>query len=208
MRVARRPRTGRLGLVPDLTLPVTELAPLLIGAVVSDGGVSLQLTEVEAYGGTGDPAAHAWAGPRPRTRDLFGPPGTLYCYLSHGLHICGNVVCGVEGEGSAVLLRAGRVVAGLELARSRRPGVADAALARGPGNLGRALGWTLADSGRRFGTAGLALEPGEPGGPVAAGPRVGVSVAYGRPWRFWLAGDPTVSAYRRSPRMVPGRHDW
>lgn len=194
--------------MPDLDLPAEELAPLLVGALLSDGGITVRLTEVEAYAGAGDPAAHAWAGPRPRTRDLFAGPGTLYCYLSHGLHICGNVVCGVAGGGSAVLLRAGRVEDGLELARSRRPGVADVALARGPGNLGRALGWTLVDSGRVFGTGGPVLVPGAPGAAVRAGPRVGVSVAAGRPWRFWADGDPTVSAYRRSPRIVVGRHDW
>ncbi|MCA0297223.1 MAG: DNA-3-methyladenine glycosylase [Actinobacteria bacterium] len=192
----------------DLTLPSVDLAPLLVGGLLTDRGVTVQLTEVEAYAGSEDPAAHAWAGPRPRTKDLFGPPGTLYCYLSHGLHICGNVVCGVPGRGSAVLFRAGRVVAGMELVRERRPGVADAALARGPGNLGRALGWTLADSGRMFAADGPTLEPGEPSRPVSSGPRVGVSVAHGRPWRFWADGDPTVSGYRRSPRIVPGRHDW
>ena len=100
------------------------------------------------------------------------------------------------------------MVDGLELARERRPGVRDVGLARGPGNLGRALGWTLADSGRRFGTDGLELLPGAAPGPVLAGPRVGVSVAHGRPWRFWADGDPTVSAYRRSPRIVQGRHEW
>ena len=192
----------------ELSLAAADLAPVLVGALVSDGGVTVRITEVEAYAGRDDPAAHAYAGPRPRTRDLFGPPGTLYCYLSHGLHICGNVVCGSTGGGSAVLLRAGRVLAGLELARERRPGVADVALARGPGNLGRALGWTLDDSGRRFGSGGLELALGEPSGRVVCGPRVGVSVAAGRPWRFWVDGEPTVSAYRRSARIVPGRHDW
>lgn len=192
----------------DLSLASVDLAPLLVGALVSNRGVTVQLTEVEAYAGAEDPAAHAYPGPRPHTRDLFGPPGTLYCYLSHGLHICGNVVCGATGFGSAVLLRAGRVVDGLELARERRPGVRDVGLARGPGNLGRTLGWTLADSGRRFGTDGLELLPGAAPGPVLAGPRVGVSVAHGRPWRFWADDDPTVSAYRRSPRIVQGRHEW
>lgn len=192
----------------DLSLPSADLAPLLIGARVSNGPVTIELTEVEAYAGAEDPAAHAYIGPRPRTRDLFGPPGTLYCYLSHGLHICGNLVCGTTGEGSAVLLRSGRVVAGLDEARRRRPGTADIALARGPGNLGRAIGWSLADSGRLFGDDGLTLAPGVPPGPVRSGPRVGVSVAHGRPWRFWADGDPTVSAYRRSPRIQPGRHEW
>ena len=191
----------------DLTLAAADLAPLLVGALLTDAGVTVQLTEVEAYAGADDPAAHAFVGPKPRTRHLFGPPGTLYCYLSHGLHTCGNVVCGVDGGGSAVLLRAGRVVAGLDLVRLRRPRVPDAALARGPGNLGRALGWTTADSGRHFGTD-LELAPGVSPGPVVAGPRVGVSVAHRRPWRFWAEGDPTVSAYRASPRIVPGRLDW
>ena len=192
----------------DLTLSAVELAPLLVGALLTDAGVTLRLTEVEAYAGSDDPAAHAFPGPRPRTTDLFGPPGTLYCYLSHGLHICGNVVCGESGGGSAVLLRAGRVVAGVELVRRRRPGVPDVALARGPGNLGRAMGWTLADSGRRTTQGGFELLPGPASGAVIAGPRVGVSVAHTRPWRFWANGDPTVSAYRPSPRIVPGHHDW
>lgn len=192
----------------NLTLDAAELAPLLIGALLSDAGMTVQLTEVEAYAGADDPASHGYRGPRPRTRDLFGQLGTLYCYRSHGLHTCGNVVCGSAGGGSAVLLRAGRVVAGLDLAAQRRPGVGEVGLARGPGNLGRAMGWSLADSGRRFGEGGLVLEPGPAPGTVQSGPRVGVSVAHGRPWRFWAAGDPTVSAYRPSPRIVPGRHDW
>lgn len=202
--VGSRLHTGR---VFDFSLRPQELAPLLVGALLSEGGVTVQLTEVEAYAGRDDPSAHAWGGPRPHTRDLFGEPGTLYCYLSHGLHVCGNVVCEVAGGGSAVLFRAGRVLAGLELARARRGSVAEVALARGPGNLGRVMGWVLADSGRRFG-ADLNLEPGESPSSVASGPRVGVSVAYQRGWRFWADGDPTVSAYRRSPRIVAGRNDW
>ena len=156
------------------------VARQLLGARVRHGDVVVELTEVEAYAGSGDPAAHAVGGLRPRTRDLFGPPGTLYCYLSHGVHICGNVTC--TGDGSAVLLRAGRVVAGLEVARSRRPGVPDASLARGPGNLGRALGWSLADSGRSFGEPGLELLPATDPVAVIVGPRVGVSVGYQRGW--------------------------
>jgi len=196
------------GPVFDLSLPAEDLAPLLVGALLSDGGVVLRLTEVEAYGGTGDPAAHAWRGPRPHTLDLFGPPGTLYCYRSHGLHTCGNIVCGPSGGGSAILFRAGRVVAGWDAVRSRRGTVPERRLASGPGNLGSAMGWALADSGRTFGTGGLGLEPGERPGTVASGPRTGVSVAWTRPWRFWDPSDDTVSAYRRSPRIVPGRHDW
>lgn len=192
----------------DLTADAVEVAPRLLGCLLRAHGVTLRITEVEAYAGSGDLAAHAAIGPRPRTAALFAGPGTLYCYLSHGLHICGNIVCGRVGHGSALLLRAGEVVAGLELARRRRPGVPDPALARGPGNLGRVMGWTLADSGTRLGEDGPLLEPGEPPAAVVSGPRVGVSVAHQRPWRYWIPGDPTVSAYRRSPRAVTDDRAW
>lgn len=185
----------------DLSLPSEVLAPLLVGALLSDGEVVLRVTEVEAYGGTEDPAAHAWRGPRPHTMDLFGAPGTLYCYRSHGIHVCGNIVCGATGGGSAILFRAGRVLAGLDAVRGRRGEVPQRRLASGPGNLGSALGWTLADSGRTFGDGRLSLEPGEPLGPVASSPRTGVSVAWQRPWRFFDTADDSVSAYRPSPRI-------
>jgi DNA-3-methyladenine glycosylase len=201
--------------VIDVGLPADELAPQLLGALLSDGGVTVRLTEVEAYSGTDDPASHAWRGPRPVTAALFGAPGTLYCYRSHGLHICGNLVCGTPGGGSAVLFRAAEVVDGLSLARGRRPGGSDVALARGPGNLGRVFGWDLSDSGRAVAVGSLNGQPSgrltlAPGPTAAAvsGPRVGVSVGYQRPWRFWIQGDPTVSSYRRSPRIVRGRLDW
>jgi len=203
--------------VIDVRLSAQELAPRLVGAMLSDGVITVRLTEVEAYAGSDDPASHAWRGPRPVNLALFGEPGTLYCYRSHGLHICGNLVCGTPGDGSAVLFRAGEVVAGIAKARVRRPGVPDDRLARGPGNLGRVFGWSLADNGRPLAQAGepnppaglpaLWLEAGEPV-EVAAGPRVGVSVAYQRPWRFWASGEASVSAYRRSPRIVTGRLDW
>ena len=202
--------------VIDIGLAAEELAALLVGALLSDGGITVRLTEVEAYAGSGDPASHAWRGPRPATMALFGAPGTLYCYRSHGLHICGNLVCGTPAGGSAILFRAGEVVDGLALARARRPGVSEAALARGPGNMGRVFGWSLTDNGRPIVDGGGVADPpegalrlvrGEPV-PVVTGPRVGVSVAYQRPWRFWAEGEATVSAYRRSPRIVVGRLDW
>ncbi|MCW3158871.1 DNA-3-methyladenine glycosylase [Micropruina sonneratiae] len=186
----------------DLTRDVLEVAPDLLGMRLRVGVVTVRITEVEAYNGVDDPAAHAFRGPRPHTRDLFAGPGTLYCYRSYGIHICANVVCGASGSGSAVLLRAGEVIEGRALARARRAGASDQRLARGPGCLGQALGLTLADSGRRLGEPGLDLLPrlGE-AGELLSGPRVGVSVAARRPWRFWLAGEPTVSAYRPSPRL-------
>jgi DNA-3-methyladenine glycosylase len=194
--------------VIDLTADAIDVAPRLLGCLLRAGEVTLRITEVEAYSGSDDLAAHAAIGPRPRTAALFAGPGVLYCYLSHGIHVCGNIVCGRLGHGSAVLLRAGEVTDGLEIARQRRPGIADVALARGPGNLGRVMGWTLADSGTRVGEDGPLLGPGEPPPAVASGPRVGVSVAHQRPWRFWIPGDPTVSAYRRSPRAVADDRAW
>ena len=186
----------------DLTRDAVAVAPDLLGMRLRVGPVTIRITETEAYHGADDPAAHAYGGWRPHTRHLFEPPGTLYCYRSYGIHICANIVCGPSGSGSAVLLRAGAVTEGLDVARARRAGVGDSRLARGPGCLGQALGLTLDDSGRRLGEPGLELLPRISAvGTIAVGPRVGVSVAARRPWRFWLAGDPSVSVYRRSPRL-------
>lgn len=188
----------------DLTRDSLSVAPDLLGARLRVGPVTLRITEVEAYHGAADPAAHAYRGWRPHTRHLFEAPGTLYCYRSYGIHICANIVCGPSGSGSAVLLRAGEVVDGLDVARARRPGVADARLARGPGCLGQALALTLDDSGRRLGEPDLELLPRRGAiRQIRTGPRVGVSVAARRPWRFWLAGEPSVSPYRASPRLRP-----
>ncbi len=185
-----------------LTGPVADVAPRLLGAHVVAGGVTVRLTEVEAYAGEDDPGSHARRGRTPRTAVMFGPPGRAYVYLSYGMHWCCNVVTGPEGRASAVLLRAGTVVGGLELARARRPGAGDRDLCRGPARLTRALGI----DGRYDGVDLLgpdaqprlelpAADAG--GGMVRCGPRVGVSGAgAGTPWRFWLDGEPSVSAYR------------
>jgi DNA-3-methyladenine glycosylase len=133
---------------------------------------------------------------------MYGPPWRLYVYRSYGMHFCANVVTGPSDRAAAVLVRAGAIVDGIETARSRRIGVKDVALARGPGNLARALGLDLDDLGTDLLSAdGVRLgdAPVDPP-PVTAGPRVGVSKAADVPWRFWITGDPTVSAYRRSPR--------
>src|SRR5690606_1576473 len=101
--------------------PPEEVAPDLLGRVIAHGAVAVRLTEVEAYGGPGqDPASHAYRGRTPRNAVMFGEPGYLYVYFTYGMHFCANLVCLPEGIGSAVLLRAGEVVAGVELARSRR----------------------------------------------------------------------------------------
>ncbi|WP_148614920.1 DNA-3-methyladenine glycosylase [Nocardioides rubriscoriae] len=191
----------------DLVGPAEEVAPRLLGYVLRKGDVAVRITEVEAYAGADDPGSHAYRGRTPRTDVMFGPPGRLYCYLSYGMHVCANVVVGEPGTASAVLLRAGEVVDGLGVARSRRPGVLDRQLARGPALLCRTLDVTLEDGGTWLAGGVVRLEQGEASGPVMAGPRTGLRLAPDRPWRFWLAGDPTVSAYRRHPRAVSHHPD-
>lgn len=191
-----------------LSQPAAELAPNLLGWTLShttdEGTVAVVLTEVEAYMGEDDPASHAYRGPTPRNVVMFGKAGHLYTYLSYGMHWCCNVVTGTDGHASAVLLRAGRVVEGADLARKRRgERVKDRSLARGPGCLGQALGLNREHNGvDLLKSEALRLRPGDPVDPsrIAAGHRVGVSLAHDVPWRFWLSGDPTVSAYKRSPR--------
>lgn len=173
------------------------------------------IVEVEAYGGVPDgpwpdPASHSYRGPNARNLVMTGPAGRLYTYRSHGLHVCANAVCGPDGVAAAVLLRAGIITDGFDLARRRRgPAIRDAALARGPGNLCSALGITLVDNGIDLfdPSSPIRLELADPR-PALTGPRVGVSRAADRAWRFWLDGYPEVSAYRRSPRAPEtGRSD-
>jgi DNA-3-methyladenine glycosylase len=204
--------------------PSAEVAPALLGCVLEhvtdEGLVAVELTEVEAYAGETDPASHAYRGMTGRNAVMFGPPGHAYVYFTYGMHFCVNVVCMPEGVARAVLLRAGRVVAGEPLARRRRASrravtgqpsvISERDLARGPARLCQALAIDRAQngadlcspaSGLRLRPADTGLQAGaarEAGGAPAieAGPRVGISVATDIPWRFWLANDPTVSAYR------------
>ena len=173
------------------------------------------IVEVEAYGGPPggpwpDAAAHSFRGPTGRNKVMFGPAGRLYTYRSHGIHVCANVVCAADGVAGAVLLRAAAVEAGLEVALARRGEIVrPAALARGPGNLCAALGITMDDNGIDLFDvrSPVRLTLGEEHVGVE-GPRVGVSKAADRPWRFWLAGRPEVSLFRRSPRApAPGESD-
>ena len=173
-----------------------EVAPRLLGSVLRHGDVAVRLTEVEAYAGPDDPGSHAYRGRTRRNAVMFGPSGHLYCYFTYGMHVCANVVVGGEGDPGAVLVRAGEVVAGVELARERRPGASDRDLARGPARLCRALGIGLEHDGVDLASGDVRLEPGERVTTVSTGPRVGLRGAPDRPWRFWVTGDPTVSAYR------------
>ncbi len=183
--------------------PSAEVAPVLLGAIVEHespaGLVAVRVTEVEAYHGKVDPASHAYRGKTARNAVMFGEPGHVYVYFTYGMHYCMNLVCEREGVASAVLLRAGEVVEGIDIAHSRRGSATFRDLARGPARLVMALGIGRDDNGRD------ACDPRSPirvraGGPprvaVREGPRVGVAAGAETPWRFWLDGEPTVSAYR------------
>ena len=177
--------------------PVEQVAPRLLGALLTHAGVTVRLTEVEAYAGADDPGSHAYRGKTARNAVMFGPPARLYCYFTYGMHVCANVVAGYEGASSGILLRAGEVVDGIELARTRRLGARDRELARGPARLCRALDISLDMNGTDLGPGDpVRLELGEPLTAFSSGPRVGLRGAPERPWRFWITGDPTVSAYR------------
>lgn len=188
------------------------VAPELLGCTVTANGVTVRLTEVEAYR-EDDPASHSFRGLTKRTAVMFGPAGYLYVYFTYGMHYCANLVCGADGAGAAVLLRAGEVVAGRDLARERRgERVADRDLARGPARLAQAMGWDRNDDGRDMigmvragaverGTARAGARPPV----VKAGPRTGVAKAADTAWRFWLDEDRFVSPYKRHPKAPSAR---
>lgn len=196
------------GLADVLAGPVLEVAPRLLGAVLRhdspQGAVAVRLTEVEAYAGEHDPGSHAYRGPTRRNEVMFGPAGHLYVYFTYGMHHCCNVVVGETGHASAVLLRAGEVVEGLDLARDRRRNARDRDLARGPARLCDALAIDLEDNGAWLADGPLTLTlPGTGVAPdrLRAGPRVGLRHAADHPWRFWVDGEPTVSLYRPAKRL-------
>jgi DNA-3-methyladenine glycosylase len=225
---------------------VLSVAPALLGCVLvhetEEGLVAVMLAEVEAYRGESDPASHAFRGKTARNAVMYGEPGHAYVYFTYGMHFCVNLVCQPPGEAGAVLLRAGRVVEGADLAAARRtagfgagarpagsgagvrgagsgPGVrqvSERELARGPARLCQALGIGRMQNGadvcdpngplRVLAPAGFT---GLPEASVGAGPRVGVRLGAEAHWRFWVAGDPAVSAYRphtpkRRAALVPG----
>ncbi|MFI9758765.1 DNA-3-methyladenine glycosylase [Streptomyces sp. NPDC051963] len=195
--------------------PVLEVAPDLLGRILvrttPDGPISLRLTEVEAYDGPNDPGSHAYRGRTPRTDVMFGPPGHVYVYFTYGMWHCMNLVCGPDGTASAVLLRAGEIVEGAELARKRRFSARnDKELAKGPARLATALDVDRALDGTdacALSETPLRILTGAsvPTDQVRNGPRTGVSGDGGvHPWRFWIANDPTVSPYRaHTPRRRP-----
>lgn len=186
------------------------VAPQLLGwELIShspDGVTGGYIVEVEAYHGQEDPASHAFRGLTTRTAPMFAAGGTIYVYLSYGLHTCLNIVTGPAGQAQAVLIRALGPTQGLELMQTRRHQTNPLLLTNGPGRVGQALGISRELSGTRLGDV---LELRAPTQPVAQnqisrGPRVGVSQAADKTWRFWLAGNPYVS---RAPKMRPKPQD-
>jgi DNA-3-methyladenine glycosylase len=192
--------------------PVLEIAPDLLGRTLvratDTGPVELRLTEVEAYDGPNDPGSHAYRGRTDRNAVMFGPPGHTYVYFTYGMWHCLNLVCGPEGHAGGILLRAGRITEGADLARVHRPASRkDSDLAQGPARLATALGVD-----RRLNGADACSDGGGPfrvltGTPpprtaIRSGPRTGVGgEGAAHPWRYWIDGDPTVSPYRaHAPR--------
>ncbi|MCS5518360.1 DNA-3-methyladenine glycosylase [Curtobacterium flaccumfaciens] len=190
------------GIAALLAEPAPIIAPALLGATIAGRGVALRITEVEAYSGPTDPGSHGHRGMTERNRHLFGPPGTLYAYRSYGIHTCVNVVSGPAGTSSGSLLRGAEVVEGLDVARARRGStVADVALARGPGNLGGALGAVLGqDDGTSLldgsGPFVLTLAPGLEARLASAGPAHVVDELLSET----LAGPPAGAAVPRISR--------
>jgi len=225
-----------------LDRPSVQVAPEVLGCVLEhetpEGLVAVRLTETEAYAGLADPASHAYRGKTRRNAVMFGPPGHAYVYFTYGMHFCVNLVCLCsDGSASAVLLRAGAVIAGEDLARARRtrrqpdldgrrsdadgwppdldgrkpdtgrPPIAFRDLARGPARLCQALAIDRSLDGAdvcvpgsplrlRWLTEDPVASTAARSEKIASGPRVGVSSAAEVPWRFWVAGEPTVSVYR------------
>ncbi len=185
--------------------PTLMVAEELLGKVLvhrSAMGVAAgMIVETEAYIGEGDPACHAASGPTPRNAPLYGPPGLAYVYLNYGLHYLVNAVTEAQGRPAAVLIRALEPLDGITLMSWRRSGgraVPHAELCRGPGNLTKALGITLAENRADLTSSRLCIEDrGLSRGGVSWGPRIGIRVAADRPWRCWISHHASVSGMRR-----------
>jgi len=171
----------------------------------AEGRVAGLIVETEAYRAAVDPASHAFRGRTARNAVMFGPPGHAYVYFIYGAHFCVNLVTEREGSASAVLIRALEPREGLALMARRRGIPPGPALARGPGNVGRALGLARAHNGIDLtrGPLWVADAPaGREGFKVARSPRIGLRLGAETPWRFFLAGHPCVSGPRGRARLA------
>lgn len=186
--------------------PHTAVAEELLGKVLwhstPEGVAAVRIVETEAYGGADDPGSHGYKGKNRRNATMFGPPGHAYVYFTYGMHHCLNVVTGEDGECSAVLIRAGEPLMGLELMRAGR-GVEDVYnLASGPGKLTEALGIDLSIDGIDLCSGPIGISEDRGSGPVSvhASSRVGLSRDGGNPWRYCIEGNRFVSKPRPRPR--------
>ena len=166
-----------------------EVGRELVGARLLVAGVGGVIVETEAYQ-PDDPASHAFRGPTPRNRPMFGPPARTYVYRSYGIHWCLNFVC---LPGSAVLIRALEPRDGLDRMRERRGMEAARLLCSGPGRLSQALGVDLEMNALPLDRAPFDLILPETEIEVVVGLRIGITRAVDKPWRFGLAGSPFVS---------------
>jgi DNA-3-methyladenine glycosylase len=171
---------------------VHEVAPELIGVTLLVDGSGGMIVEVEAYDHE-DPAAHGYRGRTARNASMFGPPGHAYVYRSYGIHWCLNLVCEEEGIASAVLLRALEPTHGLDVMRLRRGLEEPRLLCAGPGRLCQALAVTRDHDGLALDEPPFRLEARGSDGDVARGPRVGITRAADRPWRYGLSGSRYLS---------------
>ena len=171
---------------------VDEVAPDLIGVTLLVDGVGGTIVEVEAYDQE-DPAAHSFRGKTARNASMFGPPGHAYVYRSYGIHWCLNFVCEPEEVASAVLVRALEPVRGLDEMRRRRGLEDERLLCAGPGRLCQALGITREHDGLALDEPPFRLLPRTEEPEIATGPRIGITQAVDRPWRYVLAGSRYLS---------------
>jgi DNA-3-methyladenine glycosylase len=180
-----------------------ELAPDLLNKVLvhdeAEGRIAVRIVEVEAYRGRADPGSHAYRGQTPRNATMFGPPGRLYVYFTYGMHWCANVVgLGEPGDVSAVLLRAGEPIEGLDVIRTRRPAARrDRDLCSGPARLAQALGISKPDDGASLlrGPFGVYDDGTEPPRRPGRSARIGLAVGRGEKtrWRWFVEGNENVS---------------
>ena len=180
---------------------VHEIAPELIGCTLLVDGVGGVIVEVEAYDQE-DPASHGFRGQTARNRSMFGAPGHAYVYRSYGIHWCLNLVCEREGTAAAVLVRALHPTDGLERMRTRRGAEDLRLLCSGPGKLCQALGVTGGHDGLPLDRPPFELLPARTPVEVLSGPRIGITAAADRPWRYGLVGSPFLS---RSFGLTPSR---
>jgi DNA-3-methyladenine glycosylase len=199
MRQQQRPWPGKRLPRAFFARPATEVAPQLLHAILASAdGRAGRIVEVEAYVGAIDPAAHTFRGKTPRNATMFGPPGHMYVYFTYGMHWCCNCVCGPEGDGSGVLIRALEPLHGLARMRAARPTAAhDRDLCRGPARLTRAMGIDGAQDGidlvgGKDGFAILSDGMAPPAG-LVGGPRIGIRQGIDLPWRWRVPGSRFVS---------------